>query len=150
MSEFNDTIDNGEIAVTEERPQFLTVLCVLSWIMGGLSVIGGLALLFMRSFMDEVLDQMSAEEAEQMTVFMENYNLITYSTLVLYILSIFAVIMMYRLSKVGFYIYVVTHIALSFYQYLYTPFVVDGSFIFSMVILFGFIGMYAANLKAMK
>lgn len=150
MSEEMETLDNNEISTTINRPQFLTVLCILSWIMGGLVIVISLIMVLIKNKFADLITEMNSEQRKQMQLFYENYDFFTYSNIIYYLLSIFAVILMYRLNKTGFYLYIVTHILINFSQYIFTPFVIDGSFIFSMIILLGFFGMYGANLKYMK
>jgi hypothetical protein len=95
------------------RPKFLSVLCILSFIMCGIMIIlsaWGLMksiliseeerqfIEMMRSFSPEAADQV--DEARK-------FSLINYCAfLVFQIISLFGVIMMWKLNKRGFYVYV--------------------------------------------
>ncbi|CAG5087185.1 hypothetical protein [Parvicella tangerina] len=139
----------------KERTGLLTTACVLSWIMGGLMVLATGAMMLMKSFffeniMKEAYAEMDALQRAQMDMLAENFNNIFLFNLVAYSVSIFAVILMYRLKKIGFYIYAPLHILMVVYPYLtYSPFQMDSGFIFNVAILGAFLAFYGVNLKHM-
>ncbi len=101
--------------------------------------------------MKEAYADMDKIQRAQMDMLAENFNNIFLFNFVAYSISIFAVILMYRLNKVGFYIYAPLHVLMIVYPYLtYSPFEVSGGLIFSVAILGTFISFYGVNLKHMK
>lgn len=137
-----------------ERTGLLTTACVLSWIMGGLVVLScGIMVLLKGKFiemMNEASDQMDSQQKAAINLVIENFDQIFLVNLIAYSVSIFSVILMYRLKKVGFYIYAPLHVALTFYPYTYQPFVLDGGTIFNIAVLGAFLAFYGVNLKHMK
>ncbi|MCB9188616.1 MAG: hypothetical protein H6600_10145 [Flavobacteriales bacterium] len=140
----------------QERTSLLTVACILSWIMGGLMVFATGLMLMMKSFfyntiMKEAYLDMDKVQQAQMDMLAANFNKIFLFNFVAYALSIFAVIMMYRLKKIGFYIYAPLHVIIFVYPYLtYSPFIMGPGVIFSVAVLGAFIAFYGVNLKHMR
>lgn len=136
-----------------ERTGMLIAASVLSWIMGGLMVLGCGFMFLGRGILEKALiekpGQFDANQREMIQFMMDNFNRIFLVYFVAYIVSIVAVIFMYRLKKIGFYIYAPLHIFLTFYPYTYQPFTLDGGSIFSVIILGAFIAFYGVNLKHM-
>jgi hypothetical protein len=158
-----------------KRPQFLTVLCVLSFIMCGLGLLGGIYNLVsrtpekmaegvekMREFSPEMADQM-----EQQMIAMQDSSWMKvepYLNLIFVLVSLLGVIMMWNLNKKGFYIYIVgelwAYIALLIGGKAAMDMMgsmggmVQGAAMMMMVLMFildaAFIVMYAMNLKHMK
>lgn len=99
-----------------KRPQFLTVICVLSFIMCGLSFLGGVWSLIQNTpdKMAESIEQMRAvspQMAEQMENQMMEMQESTYAQIspylnfVFILLSFLGAFMMWKLKKKGFYVY---------------------------------------------
>ena len=171
-------IDNSfEQAMQEpKRPQLLTVICILGFIMCGLGLIGGVWSLIqntpenmaesidqMRSFSPEMADKME----ENMINMQENVymQISPYLNFVYLLLSFMGILMMWKLQKKGFYIYLAGEILP------YLGFIVAGKETMSMmgsagggagqiagtvmivlmlVFDIAFMVMYAVNLKHMK
>lgn len=114
------SIDNSfEQAMQEpKRPQLLTVVCILSFIWCGLSFIGGVYSVIqntpenmaesieqMRQFSPEMADQMEENLVSmQDNVYMQ---ISPYLNFVYILLSFLGALMMWKLQKKGFYIYLV-------------------------------------------
>lgn len=111
-------IDNSfEQAMQEpKRPQMLTVICILSFIMCGLGLIGGIwniiqntpehmaeSIEQMRTFSPEMADHME----ENMIAMQDNtfIQISPYLNFVYILMSFLGVLMMWKLQKKGFYIY---------------------------------------------
>lgn len=156
----NDQFAN-DLAPLPERPQFLKVLCILSFVACGLLIliyaIGSFAMGMseetITGFWDKIIaSQPQFENLNPVEFFHEIGKLCLYN-LGANIISLIAVIMMWRLNKIGFFIYVVAELATNFLG-------LDvgvaeggksyGSMIFSIVIDLVFIVMYALNLKHMR
>lgn len=104
-----------------KRPQFLTVICVLSFIWCGLSFLGGVWSIIQNSpermaenieQMRAVSPQMADQMEEQMMLMQEStYAQISpYLNFVYILLSFLGVFMMWKLKKNGFYIYLIGEI----------------------------------------
>lgn len=99
-----------------KRPQFLTVICILSFVWCGLSFLLGIwgiiqntpehmqeSIEQVRNFKPEMADQMEQQMIEnQESVYMQ---ISPYLGLVYTLLSFLGVFMMWKLNKTGFYIY---------------------------------------------
>jgi hypothetical protein len=155
-----------------QRPTFLTVLCILSFIAGAWGVFGGIQSSFTdkpqrdleeaRTEMEEAMDQMgesSGMVANMMESAMElaeksaeNAVTLGYVALLTSLLSLLGVWFMWNLRRMGFGIYVVASLL-----GLLVPFVFLG---FNMMTFIGlgvggfitvlFIILYAVNLKHMR
>lgn len=157
-----------------KRPQLLTVLCILSFIMCGISVLSNIYSLYqnqpevmqknieqMRAFSPEMADKME----DQILAMADNpyMKIAPYLTFVYILVSFLGVIMMWNLKKNGFYIYAIAEILP------YTGFIFMGKNSLSMmsggfggatagmiliivmvVIDLVFVGLYAKNLKEMR
>ena len=171
------SIDNSfEQAMQEpKRPQLLTVICILSFIMCGLGLIGGVWNIIqntpenmaesidkMRSFSPEMADKMEENMAAQDNVYMQ---ISPYLNFVYILLSFMGALMMWKLQKKGFYIYLAGEILP------YLGFIVAGKetmammggpgggsgqmagmVVVGLMLLFdvAFVIMYAVNLKKMN
>lgn len=171
-------IDNSfEQAMQEpKRPQLLTVICILGFIMCGLGLIGGVWSIIqntpenmaeniekMRAFSPEMADKME----DQMINMQENVymQISPYLNFVYLLLSFMGILMMWKLQKKGFYIYLAGELLP------YLGFIVAGKetmammgsagggagqiagtvmLVLMLVFDIAFIAMYAVNLKHMK
>lgn len=156
---FNEQFVN-DIAPLPEKPQFLKVLCILSFIGCGLMIIcfaiGTSVLGFnedaVNSVWDKVLQtQPQLEDVNPMEFFHEVGMYCLYALLA-NVVSLVGVIMMWRLNKTGFFIYAIAELAINFFglsigvgeenkSY--------GGMIFMILLDLAFIIMYAVNLKHM-
>lgn len=146
---------------TKKMPGFLKVLCILSFIGVGISIIMsivGYVGLSALSSMSSTLSSFS--EGTEMNTAVSSMDALIKNGALYYILLIVAalvclvgVIMMWKLKKTGFYIYVIGEIAP-----IILPFVLLGGFgvlgtmalIMGMIFPIAFIIMYALNLKHMS
>jgi len=172
------SIDNSfEQAMQEpKRLQMLTVICILTFIMCGLSFVGGIWSIIQNTpeNMAESIEQMrqfSPEMADQMEENMVNMQdnvymqISPYLNFVYILLSFLGALMMWKLQKKGFYVYLAGEILP------YLGFVVAGKETMAMMgsagggagqiagtvmivlmLLFdaAFVVMYGVNLKKMK
>ncbi|MDO9000740.1 MAG: hypothetical protein Q7W45_13310 [Bacteroidota bacterium] len=151
----------NDLAPLPEKPQFLKVLCILSFVACGLFIliygVGSFALAIGEDTISKVWDQVLAsqpqlEEVNPVEFFHEVGKLCLYN-LFTNIFSLIGVILMWRLNKIGFFIYIAAELATNF---LGLDLDIDGgtksslSMIFSIAIDLVFIGMYAVNLKHMN
>lgn len=171
-------IDNSFAEAMQEpkRPQLLTVICILGFIMCGLGLLGGIYNIIqntpenmaesvekVRQFSPEMADKM---EENMMAMQDSTYMQISpYLNLVFLLLSFMGILMMWKLQQKGFYIYLAGEILP------YLGFIVAakesmaamnmagggmgqavGAVIVGFMLVFdaAFIIMYAVNLKHMK
>lgn len=171
--EENILLENNPIE-QPKRSQFLTVLCILTFIMCGISVLSGVWGIYQSTpeAMQKNVEQLRvvnpemADNLENQMIEMQSnpYNKIApYLGLVYTLLSFLGVMMMWNLSKKGFYLYAIAEILP------YTGFVFMGKNSLSMmgppggnntviamvvivlmvVIDVVFVSLYAKNLKEM-
>lgn len=157
-----------------ERPKFLTVLCILSWITAGWTSVGAIKRLLSKQNAinnleeekllievkaDEIsdqsisfLDSFMASSIDALQVQIDNFMLINTSNLILYSTQIFAVYLMYKLNKKGFGLYSMVQVILLFMPFVYMEMnvVTLVGTILSGIVTASFIIMYATNLKYMK
>jgi hypothetical protein len=135
----------------KQRPTFLTVLCIFSFIASGILVLLYSFLLIIQDFLienkDEILEENKSEDVQLFfDKFINNFSLIITYPLLLMILSLIGVVMMYRLKRTGYYLYSLSHFALLVLSY--AAFNEIGWFgVFTTII---FLFLYAVNLKHMK
>ena len=144
-----------------ERPQFLKILCILSFVASGLLLliyaIGTLSLRMneeiIGTFWTEVIKVQPVLENVDPIIFFHELGMICIYSLIANIISLIGIIMMWRLNKIGFYIYVFAEITANFlslnlntgeqnqpYSGLVLPILIDLIFI----------GLYFMNLKHMN
>lgn len=155
----------------KQRPTFLTVLCILSFIGLGLSILSNLwGLLFSKGMkavsgmaeegFSEAMTEIESE-APEMGGFMdsmfggamkamEHYTLLTSVTLICSIIALVGVIMMWQLKKTGFYLFTGAKVIVILLPLILIGGLVGGMSLFGAIFPIAFIVMYAVNLKAMK
>jgi hypothetical protein len=157
---YSDQFAN-DLAPLPERPQFLKVLCILSFVACGLFIltyaIGSAAIGMSEETITSVWDKVIAsqpqlENVDPVQFFHEVGKLCIYNLLA-NIVSLIGVIMMWRLNKIGFIIYIVAELSTNFMG---LDLNIDGggtsygSMIFSIFMDLVFIVMYGLNLKYMN
>ncbi|HRG01039.1 MAG: hypothetical protein U0W65_12020 [Bacteroidia bacterium] len=171
--EENLSVENNLIEAPK-RSQFLTVLCVLSFVMCGISFLSGIWSIYQSSpeTMQQNIEQVRtvnpemADRMEDQIIEMQSnpYSKVApYLSLVYTLLSFLGVMMMWNLTKKGFYIYAIAEILP------YTGFILMGKNSLSMmgppgsggtmiamavmvimvVVDVIFVALYAKNLKDM-
>lgn len=151
-----------------QRPVFLTVLCVLSFINGGMNIVFNIPSLFMSDFFENYVDFMKQMPAMQqdappiitewmndLTGIMErlaqNFRLIVLSTILLALLSVTGVWLMWNLKKTGYLFYVTAQLLWTILPLMF----LGGNFIAVLSVCVGgiftlaFIILYATQLKRM-
>lgn len=159
--------------MTEEnkRPTFLTVLCILTFIWSGLTVlfstnalIGGRMspeqienskLQLMEAYDDdapEVVNEFLLKSIEVLEIQNNNFFAITATGLLASLMAVFGALLMFKLNRKGFGLYIFAQaipIFISFYYY-GTNIAAVVSVIIQLFISLLFIFMYMVNLKHMK
>lgn len=144
---------NNTSVETAKRPTFLTVLCILSFIAAGISIIGLIIGMGAKGAIASTdIDLNAAMEAQgapseamsQMNAAFGWPNLI--ASIVLTIVSLVGVIMMWKLQKKGFFVYAAASVL-----GLIVPLIFGVSFsVFGAIIAILFIVLYGLNLKHLK
>lgn len=123
------------------RPTFITVLCILSFVGTGIGIISSLYYMV----------------AAPSYSFMGNLTIHYAIGLVGNLLCLFGALQMWKLKKMGYYIYIGGHLSViimkltvesKFYDYT-TSIGMMNFFVFALMIPIAFVIMYGVNLKAM-
>jgi len=148
--------ENLNATVGEKRPTFLTVLCILSFVAAGFSIIGlaigsaakgvvessGTTLHNLEGM--EGMTAVQQEAIDQAAAAFSWPSMI--GAVVLTLIGLFGVIKMWKLQKQGYYIYTATAVV-----GLILPVVLGAGFsAFGLVITAAFVIMYGLNLKYMR
>jgi hypothetical protein len=156
----SETLDANQDNNAGKRPGFLTVLCILSFIAAGFSIIGNILMGLVRGAVDTIaggstkfsdaMNEAGASSAETTEAMATVSSALSWPfiiiSMVLTLVGLFGVIKMWKLNKQGFYIYTGTAIAGIILPLIFgIPFSTFGT-----LITVAFIAMYGANLKAMK
>lgn len=174
--ETNDNLTTIDFMQEPARPQFLSVLCILTWVLSGLLFISTVWSAINQPTPEEQYEQIekirevSPQAAERMEAALEGQSdtfkiVNTILNLLALGFTVFGAMQMWQLKKKGFYLYLVGELLP------YLSFVVGGAkaigamgamsgmsegatigIALGMMLLFDgiFIAMYAANLKHMK
>lgn len=132
-----------------KRPTFLTVICILTFIGSGLGVLGGLIGLLLTGMADSLTSIPGLGAA------ISNAAIggVTYTIIGLLLsgASLFGALQMWKLKKMGFFIYLIAQILMLIVPFIFLPsiFAMAG-LIFNILFTAGFIVMYAVNLKHLK
>jgi len=152
----------NDLAPAPARPQFLKVLCILSFIACGFwilvyffgSLTLGLSAEKIAGFWDKVIESQPQLENVDPVEFFHAVGKFCVIGLFANIASLIGVIMMWRLNKIGFFIYAVAEFITYFFGMDVSASSEKGnsygSTIFMIILDIAFIAMYAANLKYMK
>jgi hypothetical protein len=150
----------NDIAPLPQKPQFLKVLCILSFIACGLMIIFcliGAAIGFAigeetrNDMWNMILQTQPQLESTDPQEFFHALGMSSIYSLIANIVSLVGVILMWRLNKLGFFIYAVAELSVHFFG-------INvggegsssvGSMIFWILMDVAFIIMYAVNLKHM-
>lgn len=162
-------LDEKELNVTNERPTFLTVLCIITFVVSGFmflsSIYSGITynkeeqIAANEATLEQLLQMASEDETgamEGVIPAMETFNTenVDYATLMVTIniisalLSLLGAIFMYKMRKTGFHLYigskVIGLIPLLFFTLSMPVFLTYGFFIFFTAV---FVFLYSRNLK---
>ena len=124
---------NAPEATSGQRPTFLSVLCILTFIGSGLAVLMYLLGIFGIGALNNLLGDFGAETADAGI-------LKPIMMLVISAASIYGAIMMWSLKKMGFYLYVAAQVLL----------LVFGWSILALVFAALFVVLYGLNLKHLE
>ncbi|MGB1040217.1 MAG: hypothetical protein ACPGVD_05045 [Flavobacteriales bacterium] len=159
-------LDEENLNPQSERPTFLTVLCIITFIVSGIMLIyttfGALSydVEEQREAMEIMVDEMSKQDnlegfTEMMTLVgeeeIENHTLLTLISLGAILLSLLGAFLMFRLKKTGFHLYIGSKI-LSFVPLLIftLSWPILATYTLMGVFALAFVIMYGVNLKHMN
>lgn len=152
----------NDIAKAPEKPQFLKVLCILSFVACSLLILiyacGAFCLTLSAETVNSLWDKVIASQPQlaemDPTVFFHEVGLVCVYSLLSNIASLVGVILMWRLNKIGFFIYAVAELASNFFgagmNFNGAETKSYGGLIFWIVVDIVFIIMYFLNLKHMN
>lgn len=153
-----------------QRPTFLTVICILTFIGSGWGILSGLFSLFTADMASVQMEQYSAlmdgaqenssnflsgllsSSGELLEASVKYAKPIAIAGLILSVISLLGAILMFRLKRIGFYLYTAAQILMLFVLPFFAGFslLVLSSLVFSAFFAALFIILYAVNLKYMK
>ena len=146
MSE--ETLDNVQ-GQDGKRPTLLTVLCILTWIASGLNALAYLILVIAGAAMAEMLSKIPGIGA-MLTAGMAFLVII----LLAFVAKIIGAAQMWKMKKMGFYIYAIGEVVVLAASYMVVkdvPAELCGGFpVVPMIFTVLFIALYGMNLKKMK
>jgi hypothetical protein len=159
--------DPSAMAEKPQRPMFLTILCVLSFIGNGVMIMGSIfAMIWMKIFrpmMEMAIEQDQAfqEDPVLQSMFGQNmFELFDYFPVIYGImlgaalLNLAGVILMWKMKKGGFYLYTITELIPPVSSLVILSMIFGGLGIamslFNFIIPLGFVIMYGLNLKHMR
>lgn len=134
------------------RPTFLTVLCILTFVGSGFMILIYLVMSFMPAGMADMMQEqiaqtMGEEKAEELAAFMVASLRMAPYALLLSIASLAGAILMFRLRRTGYFLYVAAQVIL---VVLPLMFCAQSSILGSAFWALLFIVLYGLNWKALK
>jgi hypothetical protein len=126
-------MEEQNVQTTNQRPTFLTVLCILTFIGSGLGVLFSLFGIFGIGALDSFISNYGGVSTD--TGIMKPVLILIFSGA-----SLYGAIMMWGLKKMGFYLYVVAQILI----------VAFGWSIMALIFALLFIILYGLNLKHLQ
>lgn len=151
-----------DIVQGTQRPQLLKILCILSFVMCGLSIVVFLfGWLFTMSLKPEsistvwqkiLIEQPGLVDVDP-ALFMSEFQKVCLYFLLANIVSLVGVMMMWRMNMIGFFIYVAAELTTNFFSVDINIPNEQRSYlglIFYLIIDIAFFILYAMNLKYMK
>jgi len=149
---------------TQERPKFLKVLCILSFVGAPLGLISGIMNYFTYSNLEKLGSAVDAAGGDGKSMekslealssaFQMDYKKIAMGYMIIGLLNLVILagaLIMWNLKKMGFYVYTLGQVAILGVMFGYIGGMVGGIMgIMTAIFAIAFIIMYAVNLKHMK
>lgn len=160
-----ESIDDFNEGLPQQKPVFLKVLCILTFVGSGLGILGAIVGFFSTGFVkqsmelaDEMSDGMYDRMGFDMQAMLEWQTYINIGNLVGALMCLSGALIMWRLKKVGYYVYVPgalipVIVSLVGMQYIMSGMMAGFGMIgvvFNLMISAAFIIMYGLNLKHLK
>ncbi len=152
----------NDITAPPARPQFLKIICILSFVSCGLWILiylfGTFLLGVSEENANEVLEKMRASNAmidtDNPYEAVKAFGMVCLLGLICNIVSLVGVIMMWNLNKIGFFVYILGEFVIYFFGNDMKASTESGKsygmMAFTIILDLAFIIMYAVNLKHMK
>lgn len=161
METTNETLLNNPGEFQLERPQFLKILCILSFVACGLLILvyalGTMSLAVNEEMITapwtQIVEANPTLENVDPIEFFHEVGMICVYGLIATIFSLIGVIMMWRYEKIGFYLYAIAELSTNFFSLNLKTGEEEksyGGMIFFILIDLLFIAMYFVNLKYMN
>jgi hypothetical protein len=130
------------------RPNLLTILCILTFINGGLTLISSIFVgAFFEQFVAIATDFATRFKLPGLEMITEGRPLFFFVNAVLYAVSVAGAILMWQLKKIGFHIYTTAQILLILSPMYF--FHLPGPSIFDIILSGTFVILYSTHLKLM-
>jgi len=140
-----------EINETKNRPELLTVLCILTFIGSGTSLLANGVLYLMFDQLKELIEQQSVFSLMgsdvDLSFLLDIKSGFFLSQLLIYTLSLYGAVQMFQLRKIGFHLYTIAQIALLIIPKIFVP-VLPFPF-FELMVSTVFVYLYYKNLHLM-
>lgn len=125
---------NASAQAVAQRPTFLSVLCILTFIGSGFSVLGYLLTTVFKGVIDSLMSSLPLPIVPEVSVVSGIFGLIAAAA------SLYGAIKMWKMEKIGFYLYAAGQIVM----------LVLGFGIWSFIFTALFIVLYGLNFKHLK
>ena len=140
-----------EINETKNRPEILTVLCILTFIGSGTSLLANGVLYLMFDQLKELIEQQSVFSLMgsdvDLSFLLDIKSGFFLAQLLIYALSLYGAVQMFQLRKIGFHLYTIAQIALLIIPKIFVP-VLPFPF-FELMVSAVFVYLYYKNLHLM-
>lgn len=135
VQETNQEVTANAEQKTKQRPVFLTVLCILTFIGSGLGVLFGLLALVASGYIDSL-----ASSIPGMSSMLGDNMFTSIMAFLLSGASLYGAIMMWQLKKMGFYIYAGAQVVM----------LIVGFSVFTLIFTALWVTLYYLNVKHME
>ena len=140
-----------EINEPKNRPELLTVLCILTFIGSGTSLLANGVLYLMFDQFKELIEQQSVFSLlgsdVDLSFLLDIKSDFFLAQLLIYALSLYGAVQMFQLRKIGFHLYTIAQIALLIIPKIFVP-VLPFPF-FELMVSAVFVYLYYKNLHLM-
>lgn len=159
-NQFNNNFTN-DIAPAPARPQFLKVLCIITFVWSGILIllylIGSMAMFIgeetSATIAEKVMESNPMAQIEDPAEFLHQIGMVSLLNLFANVASLVGAILMWNLNRIGFFIYAVAEIAANFLGLGINTGTEEKSYgmlVFVILIDIAFIVMYGIHLKYMN
>ena len=136
---------------TKNRPELLTVLCILTFIGSGTSLLANGVLYLMFDQLKELIEQQSVFSLMgsdvDLSFLLDIKSGFFLAQLLIYALSLYGAVQMFQLRKIGFHLYAIAQIALLIIPKIFVP---NLPFpFFELIVSAVFVYLYYKNLHLM-
>ena len=149
-----DNNENNDNTANTTRPELLKILCILTFIGGGLSLISNLTMFltidivreyFEKGMFDFLAEDMDISVLEILVSINSTYFMFQAVVLAL---AVYGAYLMWNLKKIGFHLYAISQILLLILPQVFLPSLPFPTF--ELIISLIFVTLYAKNLQTMS